>query len=84
MACRLFWAFLFQGSRSVSDMADDLVDFRVRITEETSQVLEAHARADRSDKAEIARKVLADWAAHEVHRSILVSRLTRGEGGGTA
>lgn len=61
-------------------MHEDLVDFRTKITETTSQVLEAHARADNSDKAEVARKVLADWAAKEIHRSTLVGRLTRNEG----
>lgn len=66
-------------------MADtELVDFRTKITEETNQVLEAFARADNSDKAEVARRVLADWAAKEIHRAIMVQRLTRGEGTITA
>lgn len=69
-------------SRFGTQSTGELVDFRVRITDQTNQVLEAVARHDGSDKAEIARKVLADWAEHEIHRAHLIARLTRREGNG--
>ena len=62
----------------------DLIDLRAKIDEPTNQVLEAHSRAHDIDKSEVVRKVLREWAKKEVHVATLVTRLTRGEGGGGA
>lgn len=62
-----------------NDMTD-LIDFRCKVTERTNQVLEAHARADNADKAEVARAILDQWAASEIHKATLIHRLTRSEG----
>lgn len=62
-------------------MAAELIDMRAKITERANQVLEAHARAHGTDKSEIVRVVLDEWAAKEVHVATMIQRLTRGEGG---
>lgn len=58
----------------------ELIDVRAKITEESNQVLEAHARACNKDKAEVVRAVLHDWALSEIHKATLIQRLTRREG----
>lgn len=58
----------------------DLIDVRCKVTEEANQVLEAHARAGNSDKSEVIRQVLHEWALREIHKATLISRLTRSEG----
>ena len=58
----------------------DLIDVRCKVTEETNQVLEAMARAGESDKSEVIRKVLHEWALREINKANLVVRLTRREG----
>ncbi len=62
----------------------ELIDVRCRVTEETNQVLEAHARATNIDKSEVIRTVLHEWALREIHNATLVTRLTRREGSATA
>lgn len=58
----------------------DLIDFRLKITERTNQVLEALKRSGSLDKNEIAQKVLEDWAEQEIHKAELIQRLVRKEG----
>jgi hypothetical protein len=58
----------------------DLIDVRCKVTEESNQVLEAHARATNIDKSEVIRQVLHEWALREIHKATLVTRLTRREG----
>lgn len=58
----------------------ELIDVRAKITEESNQVLEAHARAGNKDKAEVVRAVLHEWALCEIHKATLIQRLTRREG----
>ena len=58
----------------------DLIDIRLKLSPLCNQVLETHTRADRRDKNEVAKAAVESWAAAETHRSILVMRLTRGEG----
>ena len=62
-------------------VAAELIDLRAKITERSNQVLEAHARARNVDKSEIVRKVIDEWASHQIHVATMVHRLTRSEGG---
>ncbi len=73
--------FREEGAATV---AAELIDLRAKITERSNQVLEAHARAHNVDKSEIVRKVIDEWASKEIHVSMMVARLTRGEGIGGA
>lgn len=61
-------------------MSIELIDFRGKITERTAQVLSAHSSADNVTQSEIVRDVLDKWAEGQIHRSMLVARLTRGKG----
>ena len=57
-----------------------MVDFRVKITERTAQVLEAVKRASGRDQQDIAREVLDAWAVERIHEANMVLRLTKREG----
>jgi len=60
---------------------EELIDFRMKITERTHSVLDAFTRAGKGQShQEVARQVLDEWAEKEIHAAILVQRLTRGEG----
>ncbi len=62
----------------------ELIDLRAKITERANQVLDAHALARNLDKSEIVRAVLDEWAAHQIHVSTVVLRVTRGQGSNAA
>jgi len=64
--------------------AGDLRDFRLKITEETGDVLDALAHVTGDDRAAIARAALHEWALGQIHRSTVILRVRRREGGGTA
>lgn len=61
-------------------MADDLFDFRGKVTGRTHQVLAAIELASGRTQSEIAREVLDQWAAERIHEANVVTRLTRSEG----
>jgi hypothetical protein len=64
--------------------AGDLRDFRLKITEETGDVLDALSHVTGDDRAAIARAALHEWALSQIHRSTVILRVRRREGGGTA
>jgi hypothetical protein len=61
-------------------MASDLRDLRTKVSERADIALEAHARAQGKDKAEIARQVLDAWGVEQFHIATLMGRLSRGQG----
>jgi len=61
-------------------MSLPLVDFRGKITHETDAVLEALHQATGRDRSEIARDVLAEWAASKIHESSLIDQRLKREG----
>lgn len=61
-------------------MSADLIDFRGKITAEIDAALEAVHRASGRDRAEIARSVLAEWAAQKIHEASLLDHLLQREG----
>ena len=61
-------------------MADELFDFRGKVTGRTHQVLAAIELASGRTQSEIARDVLDQWAAGKVHEANVIARLTRCEG----
>ena len=65
-------------------MSAELIDMRLKITPETNQVLEAINRSSGMDKNEIARQWLHDLALKKIDEATLFTRLTRGEGVGSA
>jgi hypothetical protein len=73
----------FKQSGTEAVMAE-LIDLRAKITERANQVLDAHALARNLDKSEIVRGILDDWAAHQIHVSTVILRVTRREGSPTA
>lgn len=64
--------------------AGDLRDFRLKITEETGDVLDALSHVTGDDRAAIARQALHEWALGQIHRAKVIARVTRREGSGTA
>lgn len=61
-------------------MTAELIDFRGKITAEIDAALEAVHRASGRDRAEIARSVLAEWAAQKIHEASLLDQLLQREG----
>ena len=61
-------------------MSAELVDFRVRITQETAAALEAVARAFKRDKADVAREVLHNWALRKHMEARVLMNLSASEG----
>lgn len=61
-------------------MSLDLIDLRAKITLETDAVLEAIHRATGRDRSEIARQVLSELAASEIHKASLIDKLLAREG----
>ena len=61
-------------------MAVELIDFRTKITHETASLLDAISHATGKDRAEIAREVLAEWAAAELHKATVIVRVCGSEG----
>lgn len=66
-----------------NDMAE-LIDMRLKVSIKTNQILEAMSRSSGTDKNEIARKVLDEFADGKIHEANLIHRLTKGEGFGAA
>jgi hypothetical protein len=58
----------------------DLIDFRGKITPEIDAALEAVHRVSGRDRSEIARGVLAEWAAQRIHEASLLDQLLQREG----
>lgn len=65
-------------------MAVELIDFRTKITVETASVFDAISHATGKDRAEIAREVLAEGAAAELHKATVIVRVCSSEGTGAA
>lgn len=61
-------------------MSVDLKDLRTKITPRTNAVLEAVNRATGRDKSELAREVLDEWAAEQIHAASLIDRCLAAEG----
>lgn len=61
-------------------MAEDLFDFRGKVTGRTHQVLAAVELATGRTQSEVVREILDKWAAEKVHEANVVVRLTVGEG----
>jgi hypothetical protein len=61
-------------------MSLELIDFRGKITPEIDAALEAVHRVTGRDRAEIARSVLAEWAAQKIHEASLLDQLLQREG----
>lgn len=61
-------------------MSMDLIDFRGKITPEIDAALEAVHRVSGRDRSEIARSVLAEWAAQRIHEASLLDQLLQREG----
>lgn len=61
-------------------MAIPLKDFRMGITEQIDAALDAQAAAFGSDKAAVARQVLADWARMKHREHIMYGRRLRANG----
>ena len=76
---------------SDDDMAD-LIDSRCKLTAESNQMLEAHARATGKDKSELIREIVHDWYEAEFRKYRMIRLLVdppKGtgaarEGGGVA
>lgn len=61
-------------------MSIELIDFRGKITPQIDAALEAVHRVTGRDRAEIARSVLAEWAAQKIHEASLLDQLLQREG----
>lgn len=61
-------------------MADELRDFRGRITVETDAVLESLARTTGKDRAEILREVAHRWALEQIAFAQSLSKRLEAEG----
>lgn len=61
-------------------MAVELIDFRVKITPATDNLLDALAAARQCDRAEVARRALDEWARQHIHESIVVARVCAPKG----
>ena len=61
-------------------MSAELIDFRGKITAEIDAALEAVHRVTGRERAEIARSVLAEWAAQKIHEASLLDQLLQREG----
>ena len=59
---------------------DELVDFRTKLQRKTHSVLFAKAAATGRDMQDLAREVLAQWAANELHAATVMDRVLRSEG----
>lgn len=55
-------------------MADELVDFRGRISMRSSCAIEARAVATGRERQEIVREILDAWTAEQVHAASLLHR----------
>jgi hypothetical protein len=60
--------------------AGEYRDFRLKITEETGDVLDALANVTGDHCAAIARQALHEWALDQIHRSTVILRVRRREG----
>lgn len=65
-------------------MAAELTDLRTKVTPRTAQVMAALNMATGKERSLIARDVLDEWAAAQIHVGTMVYRLTRSEGTGVA
>lgn len=63
-------------------MADDLRDFRCRLTAESALMLEAVSKASGRDMAEIAREIVHGWYLDRLKEHEIIMRLFRGRGEG--
>lgn len=61
-------------------MSLELRDLRLKITPETECALRARARATDKDLNAIARSVLEQWAAGELHAATVLAGLLKSEG----
>jgi hypothetical protein len=68
----------------LDDVSGELRDFRLRITEETGDVLDALSHVTGDDRAAIARQALHEWALQQIHRSTVILRIRRREGAAKA
>ena len=59
---------------------DELVDFRTKLQRKTHSVLFAKAAATGRDMQDLAREILAKWAAEELHAATVMDRVLRSEG----
>lgn len=59
---------------SDEDMAD-LIDSRCKLTADSNQMLEAHARATGKDKSELIREIVHDWYEAEFRKYQMIHRL---------
>lgn len=70
----------------------DLIDSRCKLTSDSNQMLEAHARATGKDKSELIREIVHAWYEDEFRKYQMIHRLvgrskgspTAGEGGASA
>jgi predicted transcriptional regulator len=69
---------------SDDDAGGELRDFRCKISPETGDVLDALAHVTGDDRAAIAREALHEWALQQIHRSTVILRVRRREGGAKA
>jgi hypothetical protein len=64
-----------------ADSADELVEMRFFVTRDTFNVFDAVSKADRIPKNKLGASVFDEWAARQIHRAQMVSRLTRNGNG---
>ena len=56
------------------------VELRGDISRDITDVLDAVAKAKRVSRMEMVERVLREWAEEKVHESMMVQRITRGNG----
>lgn len=61
-------------------MSLELVDARIKITQETDCVLDSIHIATGKDRSEIAREVLHEWALRHIHESNLLHQRLKSKG----
>ena len=61
-------------------MAAELVDFRLKVTQETICALAAAARASGDDKPEVARDILHAWAMKQIHSANVLHACLKAKG----
>lgn len=61
-------------------MSLELKDSRGKITQETDVVLESLSRVTGKDRSELARDVLHQWAAEQIHVATVLDSRLRAEG----
>lgn len=65
---------------SDDEVANDLRDFRGKVTPLTWVYVEAESRATGREMSEIVREILHGWAERRHHASTVAQRLLRSEG----